>query len=70
MSRDKLYENDNMALFDDGTIGMSDGVGFIGSLNLEEVKELYEALKKYFEKDNMSEKEYQDLMQEVKEQNK
>lgn len=45
----QIYNNDYMALFSNGTLGFSDGVGYIGTLTVEETKELYQALKKFFE---------------------
>ena len=44
----ELWDGDYFALFDDGTIGCSDGVGFVGGVEKEDVRKLYEALKKYF----------------------
>lgn len=44
----ELYNNNYMSLFDDGTIWLSDWVGYIDTLEKEEVKELYRALKKIF----------------------
>lgn len=46
--RKYLYENEYIGLFDDGTIGISDGVGFIDEMSKEEVVKLYDALKKLF----------------------
>lgn len=47
----ELYSNDYMSLFEDGTLGLSDGVGSIDGLEREEVEKLYNALKKIFEQD-------------------
>jgi len=44
-----LYVGYFFAFFSDGTMGHNDGVGYIGETSKEEVKELYLALKKYFE---------------------
>jgi hypothetical protein len=44
-----LWMGDYIGLFDDGSIGVSDGVGFIGEE--KDVKGLYLALKAYFDKD-------------------
>lgn len=43
-----LYEGHYIGLYSDGTIGVSDGVGYSGEMDETEVKELYEALKKLF----------------------
>ena len=42
-----LFQDDYLALFDDGGIGVSDGVGYVGEVR--DVKGLYLALKKFFE---------------------
>lgn len=52
-----LYTADNLTLFSDGTIGMDDGIGYLGTMGTDEVKELYLALKTYFE-----EIEHEDLL--------
>ena len=44
-----LFVTDYMALFSDGHIGLSDGVGYLDDMSPEEVKELYLALKQYLE---------------------
>ena len=46
-----------IGLYDDGTIGVSDGVGYVGTLDRDEVELLYEALHKIYgpELDNMIE---------------
>jgi len=44
-----IHELSFCALFSDGTMGFSDGVGFIGSEEREEVYELYKKLKDLFE---------------------
>jgi len=48
MKRKCLYEGYYIRLYSDGTIGISDGVGYSGSMEKEEVKELYEALKNLY----------------------
>lgn len=40
-----------IGLYDDGTIGISDGVGYVGTLDKEEVELLYEALSNLFKKE-------------------
>ena len=47
----EIFHGTFFSLFSDGTIGCSDGVGFIGELEIKEVKELYEALKTLFDKE-------------------
>lgn len=44
-----LWEGTYFTLFDDETIGCSDGVGYVGGLDKEEVRSLYEALKSYYQ---------------------
>ena len=53
--REPLYKNFYMSLYDDGTLGISDGVGSIDAIPKEEVRYLYLALKDYFESDKESE---------------
>ena len=45
-----LYQNHYLAFFDSGSITVSDGVGFVGSMLESEVKDLYVALDEYFNK--------------------
>ena len=45
-----LYRNDYVALYDDGTVSMSDGVVPCGDLRAAEVEALYAAMHKYFAK--------------------
>jgi len=45
----ELYNNDYFSFFSNGEIGISDGVGYIGTIPKKEVKELYVILKGYFE---------------------
>jgi hypothetical protein len=46
-----LFDDDYISLFDDGSIGISDGVGYVGQVR--DVNGLYIALKKYFEDKKM-----------------
>jgi hypothetical protein len=48
MRRKCLFTNDYVGLYSDGTLGMSDGVGYVGTLDEEETRELYNAMKDYF----------------------
>ena len=41
-----------MGLYDDCTLGISDGVGYIDTLNRKEVEELYLAIKNLIEDKN------------------
>ena len=50
-------DNCYLSFFNDGTIGISDGVGYSGSLNEKEVMGLYRELQKYFEKSQVVPKE-------------
>ena len=43
-----LWEDQNIALWSNGEIGVSDGVGYIGTIRPKETRELYEALRKYY----------------------
>jgi hypothetical protein len=45
--REVLWDGEYIALWSDGTIGVSDGVGYTGEET--DIKGLYEALKAYFE---------------------
>ena len=47
-NRKKLWQNDYMILFDDKTIGLSDGAGFIDEIKTDELRGLYKALDKIF----------------------
>lgn len=52
MNRKTLYTDDDyLSFFDDGTIGISDGVGYIGYLTSCQVVELYLEMKKFIESD-------------------
>ena len=44
----ELFNCEFFSLFDNKTIGCSDGVGFVGEVLEDEVRELYEALKRLF----------------------
>ncbi len=46
---EELWCNRYMSLFNDGKIGLSDGVGYLDTLSAEEVDDLYEAITKYRE---------------------
>lgn len=49
MDEDKsLFDSSYLTLWDSGYIGISDGVGFVGTIEGEELKELYKALSIYF----------------------
>ncbi len=44
----EIYANNYMALYDDGTLGISDGIGYLDTLSKKETRELALALAKYF----------------------
>ena len=47
-----IYENYYFGIYEkygELTMGISDGVGYLGSLDNEEIKHLYESLKEYYE---------------------
>lgn len=46
----EVWKNDFMVLFDDGTIGLSDGVGFLGEMDVSEVDEMCAAIQELKEK--------------------
>jgi hypothetical protein len=48
--REEIFSNRYLGLFNDGTIGISDGVGYIDTLSKEETEELGEAIADYFQK--------------------
>ena len=48
MDDDVLYENSYMSLFVDGTIGLSDGCGYVGTMEEDEVDKLYKAMTKLY----------------------
>ena len=48
MGRKVIYENYYINLFSDGTIGLSDGVGYIDTMDEDETKALYVALKELY----------------------
>jgi len=48
-TKKEVYATDYMTLFDDGTIGLDDGVGYLDTLDKEKVFKLYMALKKLIE---------------------
>jgi hypothetical protein len=43
-----LWEDHYIALWSNGEIGVSDGVGYVGTIYPKEVRELYDALRKYY----------------------
>lgn len=47
--RKLLYSDFYFGLWSDGELAISDGMGYVGSLTEDETKELYLALKGYFE---------------------
>jgi len=50
MERKQIWTDGNyLSLFNDGTMGISDGVGYSGDLEKEDVEKLYLALKIFFE---------------------
>ena len=51
-TRRVLWEDQNIALWSNGEIGVSDGVGYIGTICSKETRELYEALRKYYGDDD------------------
>ena len=42
-----IFSNYYMTLFSDGTLGISDGVGYIDTLSEDETLKLYEALTRF-----------------------
>ena len=44
-----LYDSAYFSMFDDGTFGHSDGVGYVGETDADEVRALYEVMKVFFE---------------------
>ena len=51
-TRRVLWEDQNIALWSTGEIGVSDGVGYIGTICSTETRELDEALRKYYGDDD------------------
>jgi hypothetical protein len=47
--RKKILDLFYLSVFNDGTIGLSDGVGYVDTLSREDAELLYEALKSMFE---------------------
>ena len=47
-----LWEEHYLALWDDGEISVSDGVGCVGTVDARETRKLYEALRKYYGDEN------------------
>ena len=44
-TRNAVFEGNYIGLFSDGTIGVSDGVGYVDTMETDEVLELFQALK-------------------------
>jgi hypothetical protein len=49
----KLWQNYYIALWSDGEISVSDGVGFVGTVDAVETRKLYEALRRYYGDDKL-----------------
>jgi hypothetical protein len=47
--RHVIWEQHYISLWSDGEIGVSDGVGYVGTIGAEETRELYEVLRKHME---------------------
>ena len=43
-----LWEDQYIAFYSNGQIGVSDGAGYSGTIYPKETRELYEALRKYY----------------------
>ena len=43
-----IWEQHYISLWSDGEIGVSDGVGYVGTIGAEETRELYEVLRKHY----------------------
>ena len=50
MEKTVLHNTYCTSFFSDGTIGISDGVGYLTTLEEDEVRSMYNSMKKYFEK--------------------
>lgn len=46
--RHAIWEQHYISLWSDGEIGVSDGVGYVGTIGAEETRELYEVLRKHY----------------------
>lgn len=46
--RHAIWEQYYISLWSDGEIGVSDGVGYIGTIGADETRELYEVLRKHY----------------------
>lgn len=46
---DIAWENDLLTLYENGSLSVSDGVGFVGVLPVEEVASLYYSLQEVFD---------------------
>lgn len=51
-TRRVLWERHYISLWSDGEIGVSDGVGYVGTICSKETRELYQALRKYYGHDD------------------
>jgi hypothetical protein len=49
----ELWQNYYISLWSDGEIGVSDGVGFVGTVDATETRKLYEALRRYYGDDKL-----------------
>ena len=49
----ELWQNHYISLWSDGEIGVSDGVGFVGTVDATETRKLYEALRRYYGDDKL-----------------
>ncbi len=47
-ARRVLFESEYFAFFEDGTFGHSDGVGYIGETEADDVRKLYEVMQEFF----------------------
>ncbi len=50
--RKELFQGTFFSLFSDGTMGCSDGMGYVGEVKEQEVDDLYKALKELKERKN------------------
>ncbi len=48
MLRKELYKGEYFTFFEDGTFGCSDGVGFVGEVDISESIDLYNTMEKFF----------------------
>jgi hypothetical protein len=45
----QLFDSDYLGFFNDGTIGISDGVGYVGEIPADEVRELFKVMQKFYD---------------------